>query len=170
MSARSGFAVSGLTVLALAALVLSGCGEPRRHGDVDGQPVAFQVRLEPAFLATMVDHSARSGVMVGSGPGGGIALGVAVADTEVYLLGDDRPRKERVFRQKLVWGNNDFAIPLKPGRTLSLTVEATGSRQGWDAIGTLTVPDPLGGKIGIRLDERGTTWTAEIKPPDRSKR
>ncbi len=159
-------------MLALLAFIVSGCGEPRRHGDNDGQPVAFHVRVEPAFMSTMADRSAHPSVALGasSGRGIGLAVGVTMADTDVYLLGDDRPGKEQVFRQRLLWGNNDFTIPLKPGRTLSLTIEATGARQGWESIGTLTIPDPLVGKIGILLDEGGTNWTAEIRPPDRSKR
>lgn len=133
-----------LPVLALACL--SGCGEPRRFGDVGGQPVTFTVHVERPFFASMENRQGRPSVGAGVGfsSGGGsysgVGIGFTFSSTQVYVLGGDAVGQADVFRQEVKWGDNTFIVPLTPGHVLHLSVQAEGGRRGWEAIGTVTVP------------------------------
>ena len=134
------------TVILVALCLIAGCGGKRRYGDEGGTSVAFRVALDRAFVSDMKNRQGRVGVGVGAGvsSGGGSSIGTGVglsfSSTTVYLVGGDGPGQGQVFRQELEWGENAFAVPLKPGRTLHLTIQVEGGRQGWEALGSVDIP------------------------------
>lgn len=157
---------------AFAALVLTGCGEPRRYGDTDGTPTAFTVSLDRAFVNGFENRQGRPSVGAGVGfsSGGGSYSGAGVgftfSTTQVYLLGGDNLGQGEVFRQELKWGENSFSVPLKPGRTLHLTVTAEGGRRGWEGVGSLLVPQDAAPAVRIELGAQGgKITTTPVQPP-----
>ena len=159
-----------LIVAALAAAgLLAACGAKRRFGDEDGVPIAFAVTLERGFVADMRNRQGRVGVGggVGFSSGGGSAVGTGVglsfSATTVYLLGGEQSGGAQVFRKEIGWGENTFTVPLRAGRELALTVQVQGGREGWEAIGTVTVPaDPA---AVIRVDLGGAGPSLGVVPP-----
>lgn len=159
-----------LAVLVVAAvLILAACGEPRRFGDAGGVPVTVSATIERPFFTSMQNRQGRpsAGAGVGMSSGGwssvGVGVGFQFSSTQVYLLGGDAIGQGNVFRKEVKWGENTFTVPLTPGRTLHLTVQAEGGRRGWEAIGTLTVPaqDPA---ITLVLDGNGAKITVTPTP------
>jgi hypothetical protein len=153
----------GLALLA----VLAGCGEPRRFGDAGGVPVAFTVTLDRAFVSGMRNRQGRVGLGVGGSlsSGGhssvGTGVGLSFASTTVYLVGGDGPGEAQVFRQELKWGENGFTVPLTPARTLHLTVQVQGGRDGWEAIGPVTLPAVDHPTVTIGLSDAGPRISAQ---------
>lgn len=159
-----------LAVLVVAAvLILAACGEPRRFGDAGGVPVTVSATIERPFFTSMQNRQGRpsAGAGVGMSSGGwssvGVGVGFQFSSTQVYLLGGDAIGQGNVFRKEVKWGENTFTVPLTPGRTLHLTVQAEGGRRGWEAIGTFTVPaqDPA---ITLVLDGNGAKITVTPTP------
>jgi len=155
-------AVRHLAAGAALILVLTGCGTPRRFGDVDGTPVLIQVDLERAYVRSLSDRNVGVGVGAGVGVGSGgyrssgVGIGLSFSSTQVYLLGGDATGQGNVFRKQIAWGTHAFEVPLTPGRTLALTVQAQGGYEGWEGIGTVTVPESGAGTIRIDLLGEGT--------------
>jgi hypothetical protein len=155
--------MKSLPALIVFALVLSACGQPRRFGDDGGVPVTFNVRLERGFVSDMKNRQARPsvGAGVGVGSGGhssfGTGVGVTFTSTIVYLLGGDVPGSGQVFRKELEWGANTFQVPLRPGRSLTLTVQVQGAREGWESIGQITAPEQPGSTVHVTLLDAGGT-------------
>jgi hypothetical protein len=156
--------------LAIALGLLSACGAKRRFGDEGGAPVAFHVVLDRAFVSEMRNRQGRVGVGVGAGmsSGGGTSigtgLGLSFSATTVSLVGGDGPGEGQVFRKDLEWGDNDFTVPLAPGRTLHLTVQVHGGREGWEAIGSVVVPRGADPRITATLAESGPTLGVSPAP------
>ena len=164
-----------LPTLFVALALLTACGEPRRFGDEGGVPVAITAHVDRAYFNAMENRQGRpsAGAGVGFGSGGmtgvGVGVGFTFSSTQVYLLGGDQVGQGNVFRQEVKWGENSFSVPLSPGRTIHLTVQAEGGRRGWEALGPVTIPasDP---RIAIQLDGNGgkvtvTPATAPAAPP-----
>ena len=157
--------------LALAAcLGAGGCSETRREGDVDGVPVTFTVQAESAFFTWMTDrhasHTTALGVGVGgmrSGVGVGVGMGVGYSGTEIYLLGSEQPNRSFLFRKRLSYGENTFTIPLKPGRTLVLTAQAEGGREGSEVVGEIVIPTTGTPAVQVMLTKDGAK--VEVAPP-----
>lgn len=133
--------------LVLLVLACGGCGAKRAEGDAGGVPVSFRVTLERPFVSNMGrGGSAGVGVGVGTGVSSsgassmGVGVGLGFSSTTVYLLGGDETGHAGLFRRKLSWGDNDFTIPITPGRQVALTVQVEGGRKGWEGIGAVTVP------------------------------
>ena len=64
------------------------------------------------------------------------------------------------------WGDNRFSVPLTPGRALHLTVTAEGGRRGWEAVGTVVVPQDAAPAVNIALGaEGGKVTTTPAQPP-----
>jgi hypothetical protein len=160
---------TSLALLACAIVLLSACGEPRRFGDNGGLPVTVTAQVDRGFFSSMENRQGRpsAGAGVGFGSGGatgvGVGVGFSFSSTQVYLLGGDSVGQGNVFRQEVKWGENSFTVPLAPGRTLHLTIQAEGGRRGWEAIGVVTVPaqDP---KLAIVIDANGAKVTVTPAP------
>src|SRR4051812_14085707 len=103
-----------LALLAAACcVVLGGCGQARRFGDQGGQPAAFEVALDRAFISGMYNRQGSPHVGIGTGwssrggLGVGTGVGLSFSATSVSLLGSEGPGgSEVVFRQELKWGDN----------------------------------------------------------------
>lgn len=154
--------VSSRFVLGLICLMaLTACGKPRRYGDVGGEPTAVRVNLERAFVSGMQNRQARVGVGVGGSvsSGGhsstGVGVGLSFSSTSVYLLGGEGAGEGQIFRREIKWGETVFVVPLTPGRTLHLTVQVQGGREGWEAIGSVVVPASSSPTVIIGLSEAG---------------
>ena len=170
---RSAVRLLPILIFAGAALLaLDGCGEARRYGDEGGVPVTVQVHLERAFVNGMRNRQGQVGVGVGAGfsSGGGSAIGTGIglsfSSTTVYLLGGDAVGEANVFRQELKWGDNTFSVPLKPGRTIQLAIQAQGGREGWEGVGSAVIPDGPNPGVTIVAGEAGgkTTVATGVAP------
>jgi hypothetical protein len=159
-----------LSCVALSCMAIGGCGEPRRYGDTGGAPVKFQVKLEKPFFDAMSNRQWRPSVGAGAGfssgghSGVGAGVGFTFSSTEVFLLGGEAVAQADVFRQELKWGDNAFTVPLTPGRTLTLTVQAEGGREGWESLGTITVPNAPDAQVAITLAAGGGTVAVTPAP------
>jgi len=153
-------------LIALCSLLLTACGTPRRYGDTGGVPVVFHVNVDRAFVAGMQNRQGRVGVGVGGSlsSGGhsslGTGVGLSFSATTIYLVGGDGAGEAQVFRQELKWGESSFTVPLAPGRTLFLTVQAQGGRDGWEAIGSLVIPPGDKPQVTVRLTDTGAQLSA----------
>ncbi len=149
-------------------LLLCGCAE-RRHGDPGGVPVTVNAKIERDFYSNMENRQGRpsAGVGVGYSSRGhtstGVGFGLSFSSTQVYIVGGDAVGQSNVFRQEVKWGDNTFTVPLTPGRTIHLTTVAEGGRRGWEAIGTVVVPqtDP---HIDINIAASGVSLKTASKP------
>jgi hypothetical protein len=56
------------------------------------------------------------------------------------------------FRYPVSRGTTEFMVPLRPGRPLALTIQVFGDWEGWEHLGTLTLPDPLMEGTTVALD------------------
>jgi len=159
-----------LALALLIALCCAGCGSKRRFGDDGGTPVAFHVVMDRAFVSGMKNRQGRVGVGVGAGvsSGGGTSLGTGVglsfSATTVYLVGGDGPGQSQVFRKELEWGDNDFSVPLTPGRALHLTIQVQGGRDGWEGIGSVEIPRAPQPRVEAVLNAAGPTLRATPAP------
>lgn len=75
------------------------------------------------------------------------------APTAVYLLGGDGPGQARLLRTELDYGLNLIDLAVRPGRTVTLTVQAYGGDEGWEAVGTFTAADQPGQVVKLDLKE-----------------
>jgi hypothetical protein len=163
--------LTALSCLAVLVLVgTSACGAKRAEGDAGGRPVAFHVTLERAFVSTM-ERRVSTGVGVGTGISSsgashmGVGLGVGFSSTQVYLLGGSGSGSASAFRKPLSWGTTDFTVPLTPGRQLTLTVQCEGGRQGWESLGTITIPEAEGAaRVRVDLVASGPAVQATPSP------
>src|SRR5277367_4880872 len=110
------------TAFAAALTLLCGCGEPRRYGDPGSPPVTVAVHLERSFLKDLRNMQGHASFAVGAAappagvPSVGSGVGFSFASTEVALLGGEGEGDDALFRRSISWGDNEFAIPLVPGR------------------------------------------------------
>jgi len=141
------------------ALLVSGCGESRRNGDPGGEPVSFRIHLERRYVRHMQNQqwTPSGAVAVGSGSNGGpyvsSGLSMSFSATSVYIYGGDKIATADVFVRELKWGDNAFTVPLAPHRQLFLTVKATGGREGYQLVGTVTIPDSPQAAIRLALGD-----------------
>lgn len=75
------------------------------------------------------------------------------APTAVYLLGGDGPGQARLLRTELDYGTNLIDVFMRPGRAVTLTVQAYGGHEGWEAVGTFTAADKPGQVVRLDLKE-----------------
>jgi hypothetical protein len=149
-------------LLSLLVLSAAGCASTRRFGDADGTPVSFTVHVERAFFDTMSNHQGQPSVGAGAGfshggsSGLGLGLGFGFSATSVFLLGGDEIGQAHVFRKEVKWGDQTFTVPLLPGRSLFLGVQAEGGRQGWESVGHVTIPTGPDPQVRIVLNVDGS--------------
>lgn len=147
--------------------LLTACGEPRRFGDIGGVPTTVRVTLDRAFVSGMQNRQARVGVGVGAAvsSGGhssvGTGIGLSFSSTTVYLLGGENTSEAQIFRKEVKWGESTFTVPLTPGRTLHLTVQVQGGREGWEAIGSVVIPATANPTVTIGLSDAGAHLSAQ---------
>jgi hypothetical protein len=170
-----------LAPLFALAVALVGCGETRPRGEPGGIPVAFSIDFDWSYL----DHVTRPGpapapVFVpapyypygGYGPRyygagryhgyhgyGGPYFGEPwyghSGYLDVSLLAGDGPVEAGVFRVPLASGRTDFAAPIRPGHVVTLTVQARGDLEGWEAVGHFTAADRPGQRVYLSLSPAG---------------
>lgn len=75
------------------------------------------------------------------------------APTAVYLLGGDGPGQARLLRTELDYGLNLIDLAVRPGRSVTLTIQAYGGDEGWEAVGTFTAADQPGQVVKVDLKE-----------------
>lgn len=150
-----------------AVALLTACGEPRRFGDIGGTPTTVRVTLDRAFVSGMQNRQARVGVGVGGtvSSGGyssvGTGIGLSFSSTTVYLVGGENAAEAQIFRKEVKWGESIFTVPLTPGRTLHLTVQVQGGREGWEAIGSVVIPATANPTVTIGLSDAGAHLSAQ---------
>ena len=83
----------------------------------------------------------------------------------VFLLAGDGPAEAQLFHQRLRPGRHHFRVFIRPGRTVTLSVQAVGNREGWVVIGHFTSADRDGGRLHIELDAEGSALQA-YPPPE----
>ncbi|MBA3549044.1 MAG: hypothetical protein H0X45_04075 [Planctomycetes bacterium] len=177
---------SALIALSLPLIIaLAGCGQQRAQGDPDGVPVAFTVRVDPAFVADY--HRGGASTYVGfhhhhhhhsryrSDPWhhgwhdpwdswyGGSGY-VGSEPTTLVLLGGDGPTQAQVFRKRIAFGDNDFVIPIRAGRSVTLSFQADGGIEGWETLGTVSIGDQPGQVVAVAMTADGVTLTATPPP------
>lgn len=174
---------AAVALMALMVLALVGCGEPRTPaGDPGGVPVAFVVQLEQGYVRGM--SSAVSSSMRPLGPRGHWHVHrhgdpryrhfgrretwVYHVDpdpwhepqfTDVYLLAGDGPAEAGLFRTALPGGERRFSVPIRPGRVVTLTIQARGAREGWEAVGHFTATGEPGQEVALALTADGPRMT-----------
>jgi hypothetical protein len=75
------------------------------------------------------------------------------APTAVYLLAGDGPGQARLMRTELNYGLNLIDVPVRPGRQVTLTVQAYGGHEGWEEVGRFTAADRPGQVVKLDLKE-----------------
>jgi hypothetical protein len=188
-----------MLALLLAALALVGCGETRPRGEPGGVPVAFSIDFNGSYLEHVVrpgpppaplfvpapyhpygwyaPHYYGAGRPYGYRPYGYPYGYHGLYDdpwyghgyVDVLLLGGDGPAEGGVFRMPLSEGHTDVAIPIRAGHVITLTVQARGDLEGWEAVGHFTAADRPGQRVQLTLVPAGprleVTEPAEGPPP-----
>jgi hypothetical protein len=75
------------------------------------------------------------------------------APTSVFLLAGDGPGQARLLRTELEYGLTVIDLPIRPGRQVTLTVQAYGGYEGWETLGTFTAADKPGQRVVIDAKE-----------------
>ncbi len=75
------------------------------------------------------------------------------APTTVYLLAGDGPGQARLLRTELEYGLTIIDLPIRPGRQVTLTMQAYGGYEGWETLGTFTAADKPGQRVVIDAKE-----------------
>jgi hypothetical protein len=175
-----------LMAFAVGLALLAGCGEVRPRGEAGGIPVAFVVDTDWSYLDGFASLAAPSPLYVPApyhayryhGPVRHRPYGYAGAGpywydpdpfyaqqptTAVYLLGGDGPAEAGVFRMPLDRRHEEFTVPIRAGHVVTLTVQARGAREGWEAVGHFTAADHPGQRVHLSLLREGPRM--EVTPP-----
>ena len=172
-----------LMSLLILALVLAGCGGPyvrQAKGDPDGVAMQIEVQISHDYVRDLRNRGpgGREYVAYSSGFYGGWWGGyrgygacppgyrypydpfwtsdvywAGPAPTTVYLLGGDGPGQARLMRTELDYGTNLIDLTVRPGRQVTLTLQAYGGYEGWEEIGRFTAADRPGQRVVIDLKE-----------------
>lgn len=182
-----------LPCLPVVVMVLcAGCGERRPLGEPGGVPVGIAIDLDAAYVRGMSHASPAAyphGYLVHDAwypscdPGSRYRyFGRGQADrpvffyhdpfwdeprfTDVYLLGGDGPAEAGVFRQGLGYGHQDISVLIRPGHVVTLTVQARGDRDGWEAVGHFTASGRPGQRVALTLSADGPRMVVTDPPSD----
>jgi len=86
-----------------------------------------------------------------------------VQPTVVAVLAGDGPGQDQLFRAEVYPRLESFTVPVRAGRQITLTLQVSGSRSGWESLGTFTAADRPGQLIAVRATDR-VTLTATPPP------
>jgi hypothetical protein len=75
------------------------------------------------------------------------------APTQVYLLGGDGPSQARLLRTELEYGTTIIDTHIRPGRVVTLTVQAYGGLEGWEEVAKFTAAGQPGQRVHIDIKE-----------------
>lgn len=171
-----------IAALALVLAGCGGPYHRTAKGDADGVPVRLEVEISRDFVrdlrnrgpggreVVVYNHGFYTGWWGGYGyPGYGTCppgyryhydpfwhssvYWTGPAPTSVYLLGGDGPSQARLLRTELDYGVNLIDVAVRPGRTVTLTVQAYGGDEGWEVVGTFTAADKPGQVVKLDLKE-----------------
>jgi hypothetical protein len=171
-----------LAALSLALVGCGGPYHRTAKGDIGGVPVRLEVEITRDFVRDLPNRGpgGREYVVYNNGfysgwwggygyPGYGYCppgyryrydpfwysdvYWTGPAPTAVYLLGGDGPGQARLLRTELDYGVNLIDVSIRPGRTVTLTVQAYGGYEGWEALGAFTAADKPGQVVKIDLKE-----------------
>jgi hypothetical protein len=183
-----------IATLALVLAGCGGPYHRTARGDSDGVPVRIEVEISRQFVRDLpnrgpggreyvvYNHGLYSGWWGGYGHPGyygyrppgyryrydpfwySDVYWTGPAPTAVYLLGGDGPGQARLLRTELDYGVNLIDVPVRPGRTVTLTVQAYGGHEGWETIGSFTAADRPGQVVRLDLTEHAPIM--RITDPD----
>lgn len=193
-----------IAVLTLILVGCGGPYHRTAKGDSDGVPVRLEVEISREFVRDLPNHGPGGREIVVynqgfySGWWGGYGYHgygycppgyryhydpfwysdvywTGPAPTAVYLLGGDGPGQARLLRTELDYGVNLIDVSVRPGRTVTLTIQAYGGYEGWEAVGTFTAADKPGQVVKVDLKEHapymhitnpdGTVIDVKPEPP-----
>jgi hypothetical protein len=165
MKALAGFVVA-LTIL-LGGI---GCGtrEYAIHGDPDGVPVTLSVTFQASAIPAIASKNGfiRTIIVEREDPfigprrhldpfpchsGFGTRYQPA---TRAVLLAGDGPAQAQLMRVGLEDGANSLAIPIRAGRTVTLTLQTYGGWEGWTQVGKFTVNEQAR-VVDVAIDQDG---------------
>jgi hypothetical protein len=185
-----------LFVMCALVIGLTGCGGPYLRqvaGDAGGVPVQITVTISRDFVrdlrnrgpvgreTVVYSHGFYSGWYGGYGHPGYCPPGyryrydpfwhsdvywTGPAPTQVYLLGGDGPSQARLLRTELDYGTNIIDLHIRPGRLVTLTIQAYGGLEGWEEVAKFTAADQPGQQVNIDVKEHPSHVT--ITNPDGS--
>jgi len=81
----------------------------------------------------------------------------------VFLLAGNGPVEAECFHRRIHPGHHRFLARVRPGRTITLSIQADGNRNGWKVIGHFTAAGADGGRVHIVLDATGSVL--QVFPP-----
>jgi hypothetical protein len=163
------------------------------RGDADGVPVRLEVEISSQFVRDLrnrgpggrevvaYNHGFYTGWWGGYGYHGhgycppgyryhydpfwySDVYWTGPAPTAVYLLGGDGPGQARLLRSELDYGINLIDVAVRPGREVTLTVQAYGGYEGWEVIGTFIAADKPGQVVKLDLKEHAPVL--QVTNPD----
>jgi hypothetical protein len=173
---------AAIALLTLALAGCGGPYHRVARGDTDGVPVRMEVEISRDFVRDLRNRGpgGREVVVYNQGfytgwwggyghPGYGTCppgyryrydpfwhssvYWTGPAPTAVYLLGGDGPSQGRLLRTELDYGLNLIDVPIRSGRSVTLTVQAYGGDEGWEVVGTFTAADKPGQVVRLDLKE-----------------
>lgn len=176
----------------LAVLLLASCGRAtpsaRLGGDVGGVPVRVTVVYDRAALPALAQGGGFTRTIVVERdpwpdpywhpyrrPWYGPSHAYEPA-TDLWLLVGDGPAEAQLLRARLVAGTWSWTVPMQPGRTAHVAIQASGGREGWRAVGSFTAAEGVQAVVHLegpqpRLEVGGaavaTPPSAEASPPAR---
>jgi len=172
MVKNGGIRGTALGMTLLAVLMISGCDDEERapQGDVGGVPVTFAVDLQRGYVMEMSSEQWDEPAPFfhphpyfgGPGPYYHHPAPFGYDDpwfvdepVDVRLIAGDGPAEANLFRVPLHHGTNLFTVPVRPGRTVTMTVMVRGGREGWEGVGHFTVSDRANQVAHLRLAPEG---------------
>ncbi|MBA3686140.1 MAG: hypothetical protein H0W72_13005 [Planctomycetes bacterium] len=81
--------------------------------------------------------------------------------TSLSLLAGDGPAQAQLFRLRVSESSESFSLPIRAGRRVVVTLQASGGRQGWQVLGEF---DAAPGQI-VRISLDGSGPRLSITPP-----
>ena len=172
-----------MLALVAVGCLLVGCGGPyyrQVRGDSDGVPVRIEVKLARQFVrdlrnrgpigreTVIYSRGFYTGWYGGYGRRGYCPPGhryrydpfwysdvywTDPAPTQTYLFGGDGPLQARLLRAELQNGDNIIDINVRPGRQVTLTLQAYGGLEGWEELTNFIAADRPGQLITLDCTE-----------------
>jgi hypothetical protein len=149
----------------ILALVATGCDSSRPLADEHAPPTDVVVRSDAAFFAaasptgpttSIPDTATSAAAAPTASPADQRPVVPSAHGTPVLVIrGEDSMDHRTVFSQTLAWGDDMFAVPLRPGSHVVLSAEISGQPASHTELGEVVVPDQPGHEIDVTLNRQG---------------